>query len=158
MRKCAYCGKEYADDAAVCLVDKTLLINPEGIQANTTAQRRATGTSFSVKVVSPLSSAGTYRVFVERGDLLFICVEGVSRSILDAAVPLLGPFGGLISLVSWLWTKRKTKTNLQRLDESDPEELLRGNDKNFKLHSLASHRNAIKNGWKLRGSLPHGRV
>lgn len=131
---CSYCGKEYADDVAVCLVDKSPLAGPGELRGNSAAQPKVRPASFSVKLVTPLSSAGTYRVFVERGDLLFICLEAGSKSILDAAVPFLGPLGGLIPLAGWLFARRKAKLNLQRFEEGDPEELLRENDRNFKLH------------------------
>jgi hypothetical protein len=134
MRRCSHCGKEYADDVTVCLVDKSPVIKPGEIPGNLAAQPKTTRTSFTVKLVSPLSFAGTYRVFVERGDLLFIRIDGGSRSILEAVAPLLGLLGGLIPLGSWLLTRGKAKAKLQHFDESDPEELLRENEKNFKLH------------------------
>ena len=49
--------------------------------------------------------------------------------------------GNLIPLTLWLFTKRKTKAKLQRLEEGDPEELLRESENNFKLH-LAEIRDA----------------
>jgi hypothetical protein len=141
MKSCEYCGKQYADDVAVCPVDGQPVINQEEKQGKFAAQPEAAGTSFNVKLVSPISSAGKYRVFVERSDLLFIQVEGGSRSILEAAAPLIGPVGNLIPLTLWLFTKRKTKAKLQRLEEGAPEELLRESEDNFKLN-LAEIRDA----------------
>ncbi len=92
-------------------------------------------------MVSPISSAGKYRVFVERSDLLFIQVEGGSRSILAAAAPFLGPAGGIIPLALWLFGKSKARAKLQRLEEGNPEELLRESENNFKLN-LAEIRDA----------------
>ena len=66
---------------------------------------------------------------------------GGSRSILEAAAPLIGPVGNVIPLTLWLFTKRKTKTKLQRLEAGDPEELLRESENNFKLN-LAEIRDA----------------
>ncbi|HXR04358.1 MAG TPA: hypothetical protein VN836_06580 [Verrucomicrobiae bacterium] len=86
-------------------------------------------------------SAGTYRVFVERSDLIFIRMEGGSKSILAAAAPLLGPLGGVIPLVQWLFTRRKTRAKRQRLEADEPEELLRESEANFKLN-LAEIRDA----------------
>ena len=134
MRKCPYCGREYADDAALCVVDESPLIGQGELSGNIAAQPNARPASFSVKLVNPISSTGTYLVFVERGDLLFICLEAGSTSILEAAVPFLGPLGGLIPLAGWLFTRRKAKSNLQRFEERDPEELLRENERSFKLH------------------------
>jgi hypothetical protein len=141
MKRCHYCGKEYADDMAVCPVDGQPVINQEGKPGKFTARPAAPGIAFNIKLVSPLSSAGKYRVFVERSDLLFIQMEGGSRSILEAAAPFIGPVGNLIPLTLWLFGKRKTKAKLQRLETGDPEELLHEGDNNFKLN-LAEIREA----------------
>ncbi len=133
MKRCHYCGKEYADGVVVCPVD--------GQPVTHQARPEAAGTAFNLKLVSPLSLAGKYRVFVERSDLLFIQIEGGSSSILAAAAPLLGPAGNLIPLALWLFGKRKNKAKLQRLETNDPEELLREGENNFKLN-LAEIREA----------------
>jgi len=85
-------------------------------------------------------SAGKYRVFVERSDLLFIQIEEESRSILEAAAPFIGPAGNIIPLTLWLFNKRKTKTKLQRLRRST-RRILRESENNFKLN-LAEIRDA----------------
>jgi len=141
MKRCQYCGKEYADSVVVCPVDGQPVINQEEKQGTFAARPEAAGTSFNVKLVSPISSAGKYRIFVERSDLLFIQVEGGSRSILAAAAPFIGPAGNIIPLTLWLFTTRKTKAKLHRLEEGDPEELLRKSENNFKLN-LAEIRDA----------------
>jgi len=141
MKRCQYCGKEYADNVAVCPVDGQPVINREEKQEALTVRPGATGTSFNVKLVSPISSAGKYRVFVERSDLFFIQIEGGSKSVLAAAAPLIGPVGNLIPLFLWLFGKRNTKAKLQRLETGDPEELLRESENNFKLN-LAEIREA----------------
>ena len=141
MKNCEYCGRPYADDVAVCPVDGQPVINLAEKQRKIAAQPEATGTAFNVKLVSPISSAGKYRVFVERSDLLFIQVEGGSRSVLEAAVPFLGPAGGIIPLALWLFGKSKARAKLQRLEEGNPEELLRESENNFKLN-LAEIRDA----------------
>jgi hypothetical protein len=141
MNRCIYCGKPYADNVTVCPVDGQPVINQEEKQGKLAPQPEATKTSFNVKLVSPILSAGKYRVFVERSDLLFIQIEGGSRSILEAAAPFIGPAGNIIPLTLWLFNKRKTKTKLQRLEEVNPEELLRESENNFKLN-LAEIRDA----------------
>ena len=141
MKSCEYCGKQYADDVAVCPVDGQPVINQEEKQRKISAQSEAAGTAFNVILVSPISSAGKYRIFVERSDLLFIQIEGGSRSVLEAAVPFLGPAGNIIPLTLWLFGKRKTKAKRQRLEEGDPEELVRESENNFKLN-LAEIRDA----------------
>jgi hypothetical protein len=141
MNRCEYCGKAYADNVAACPVDGQPVVNHEGKQEKFVAQPEATGTAFNVKLVSPLSSAGKYRVFVERSDLLFIQIEGGSKSILEAVAPLIGPAGNIIPLILWLFGRRNTKAKLQRLATGAPEELLRESENNFKLN-LAEIRDA----------------
>jgi hypothetical protein len=141
MNRCQYCGKEYADSVLVCPVDGQPAINQGEEHEKFAAPPEGAGTAFNVKLVSPLSSAGKYRVFVERSDLLFIQVEGGSRSILEAAAPFIGPAGNIIPLTLWLFGKRKAKAKLQRLESGDPEVLLREGENNFKLN-LAEIREA----------------
>jgi hypothetical protein len=141
MNRCIYCGKLYADNVTICPVDGQPVIHREEKQGKLAPQPEATKTTFNVKLVSPISSAGKYRVFVEQSDLLFIQVEGGSKSILAAAAPLIGPVGNLIPLTLWLFGKRNTKAKLQRLEEGNPEELLRESESNFKLN-LAEIRDA----------------
>src|ERR1039458_9715260 len=116
MKSCEYCGKQYADDVVACPVDGQPVINQEEKQGKIAAQSKATKTAFNVKLVSPILSAGKYRIFVDRSDLLFIQVEGGSKSILAAVAPFFGPAGNIIPLTLWLFTKRKTKAKLQRLE------------------------------------------
>jgi len=141
MKNCSYCGREYADAVAVCPIDGRPVINPLETQRKTTISPQVTQAAFDVRLVSPILSAGKYRIFVERSDLLFIQIEGGSRSVLEAFAPLLGPFAGLIPLAFWLFAKRQTKAKRQHLDEGDPEELFRESEKNFRLH-LAEIRDA----------------
>jgi len=141
MKRCQYCGNEYADDVVVCPVDAQPVIHQEEKQRTFAAQPEAAGTSFNVKLVSPLSSAGKFRIFVERSDLLFIRIEGGSGSLLAVAAPFFGPAGNIIPLTLWLFGKRKAKAKLQRLETGDPEELLRESENNFKLN-LAEIRDA----------------
>jgi hypothetical protein len=141
MKRCSYCGKEYTDDVTVCPLDGEPVVNREELRKTIVPQPAATQSAFDVKLISPISSAGTYRVFIECSDLLFIQLESGSKSILAALAPLLGPFGGLIPLVLWLFTKKKAKDRLQKIEQQNPEDLLRESEKNFKLH-LAEIRDA----------------
>ena len=97
--------------------------------------------SFDVKLTSPILSAGTYRVFVDRSDLLFIQMEGGSKSVLAAVAPLLGPASNIIPLALWLLSKRTARVKKERLEQGDPEELLHEGEANFKLN-LAEIREA----------------
>jgi hypothetical protein len=104
--------------------------SPKAIVPRLTGAQR----SFNVKLISPISAAGAYRVFVEQSDLLFIQTEGGTKSILAALAPLLGPLGNVIPLGLWLFTRKKTRDWVQKLDQEKPEELLRESEKNFRLH------------------------
>lgn len=104
-------------------------------------QSAASQKTFDVKLISPISSSGTYRVFGERSDLLFIQIEGGSKSVLAAIAPLLGPAGNVIHLALWLSGKKKGKDRLQKIERQNPEDLLRESEKNFKLY-LAEIRDA----------------
>jgi hypothetical protein len=90
--------------------------------------------SFDVKLTAPILSAGSYRVFVERSDLIFIQVEGGKSQIVAAFAPLLGPAGGLIPLALWLLGKRSARLNRERIETENPEDLLSESTANFKLH------------------------
>jgi len=123
-------------------------LDASGFEQNTAANLRGPAASpqaaraaFDVRLVAPLSSAGAYRVFVERSDLIFIRMDGGSKSILAAAAPLLGPLGGAVPLVLWLFTRQKARVKRQHLEAADPEALLRASDANFKLN-LAEIRDA----------------
>ena len=141
MKNCSCCGREYADQVAVCPIDGQPVISPQAGQGKAAASPQAAQSAFDVRLVSPILSAGKYRVFVERSDLVFVQMEGGSKSILAAAAPLLGPLGGVIPLILWLFTARKARAKRQRLEAADPEELLRESESNFKLN-LAEIRDA----------------
>jgi hypothetical protein len=134
MKNCSCCGHEYADDMTVCPLDGQPVINQERHRKKITTPPAATQTAFNAKLITPIFSAGTYRIFVERSDLLFIQIEGGSKSILAATAPLLGPAGNLIPLGLWLFTKKKAKDRLQNVDQQNPEDRLRESEQNFKLH------------------------
>jgi hypothetical protein len=141
MKNCSCCGREYADDVAVCPIDGHSVIGLQAGQVEAVASAQDVRPAFDVRLVTPILSAGKYRVFVERSDLLFIQMEGGSKSILAAAAPLLGPLGLVVPLVLWLLSLGQTHTKRQRLEAGNPEELLRESESNFKLN-LAEIRDA----------------
>jgi hypothetical protein len=141
MKCCSYCGKEYAEETTVCTLDGHPVKEKEANQTKTLTQPVSAETAFNAILISPISSAGTYGVFNRRSELLFIQIEGGVKSSLAALAPLLGPAGGLIPLVLWLFAKKREKGRLQNIDQQNPEDLLRENDSNFKLH-LAEIRDA----------------
>lgn len=102
---------------------------------------RAAQSAFDARLISPLSCAGSYRIFVERQDLIFIQLEGGSKSVLAAIAPLLGPAGNVIPIGLWLFDRGKAKKRREKVYEGDPEELLRESSANFKLN-LAEIREA----------------
>lgn len=129
MKSCAYCGKQYGDDAPVCLIDGQPL-GGQKAERSPSAGRAA----FDVRLVSPASLAGSYRVFVLRDDLVFIQTQSGAHSAVAALAPLLGPVGNLIPLVLWLTSRKKTKARQQLLNDADPENLFSENPGSFKLN------------------------
>ncbi len=127
-------GKQYADDATVCPVDGGPVPNQRKNRMEILPPPTATQAAFNAKLISPILSAGAYRIFIGRSDLIFIQIEGGAKSILATVAPLFGPAGNLIPLVLWLFTKRKAKDRLKNLDRQNPEDLLRESGRNFKLH------------------------
>ena len=89
-----------------------------------------------------MSAAGSYRIFVQGGDLFFIQLESGSNQILNALIPLLGPLGGLVNLFGWLFSRRKVDDFNERLQSAAPENLLRDSEQNFRLH-LAEIRQVV---------------
>lgn len=140
MKCCSYCGKEYAEEITVCPIDGQPVGNRNRNRSQATAPPAVTRSWFDAKLISPISAAGTYRVFIERNDLLFIQMEGGSKSALAALAPLLSSAGGLIHLALWLFSKKPVRER-QNLDQQNPEALLRENEGSFKLY-LAEIRDA----------------
>ena len=133
MRRCNYCGQQYADKVTVCPLDDHPTVNPEE-HPKVPGRADHGPAAFDVKVTSPMSAAGSFKVFVRGSDLLFIQTDSETRTVLNALVPVLGPAGNLIPLFTWLFSRRRAKDYLARLQTDDPENLLRDNDKNFRLH------------------------
>lgn len=104
----------------------------------------ATQNAFNVRLISPISSAGSYRVFVERSDLLFIQLEGGVKSVVVALAPLLGPLGGLVPVALWLFAKKKARERRRQLDQKNPEDLLFESKANFRLHHTEIREAAIE--------------
>jgi hypothetical protein len=135
MKTCSYCGKQYPDEVTVCPIDGKQLIGAgEGIPA-------VARHYFDIRLLSPFSRAGKYRVFVERNDLIFIQTGSRGSWLVEIPTHFLGPFGHLIPLVLWLLNRKGAKVSSERLHTASPEELLRENDANFKLY-LAEIRDA----------------
>ncbi|MGO8837173.1 MAG: hypothetical protein ACLQAH_17795 [Limisphaerales bacterium] len=148
MKRCQYCGKEYADKLVVCPTDGQPLIDPQVIP-----KPAANGTVFNATLTAPVSRSGQYRIYVRSGDLIFILIEGTANSILNAIPALLGPFGAAIPFFLWLFSRHKARNWNQRLAEADPEDLIREDEKNFRLH-LSEIREATlgpPSSWRLNG-------
>ena len=141
MRRCEHCGTQYSDKVSICPVDGQRTINPQA-QSGWASGAVSGQAAFNVKVVSPMSAAGSYRIFIQGSDLLFIQIESGSNQILNGLIPLLGPFGGLVNLFGWLFSRRKVNDFNERLQSADPENLLRDSEKNFRFH-LAEIRRAV---------------
>ena len=67
MRRCNHCGAQYSDKVSICPADGWPTVNP---QAKPGSEFGSAGglAGFNIKVVSPLSAAGSYRVFVQSSD------------------------------------------------------------------------------------------
>ena len=141
MRRCDHCGAQYSDRVSICPDDGHPTVNPQA-KPGSVFSSAGGQTAFNIKVVSPLSAAGSYRVFVQGGDLIFIQMESGSNQILNALTPLLGPFGGLANLFGWLFSRGKVNDFNERLQSADPESLLRDSKRNFRFH-LAEIRQAV---------------
>ena len=141
MRRCDHCGTQYSNKVSICPADGRPTVNPQAKPGSVLGSAGGR-TAFNIKVVSPLPAAGSYRVFVQGGDLIFIQVESGSNQILNALTPLLGPFGGLANLFGWLFSRHKVNDFNERLQSADPESLLRDSKNNFRLH-LAEIRQAV---------------
>jgi len=141
MRRCEHCGTQYGDKVFICPADGHPTVNPQA-RPGSVFGSASVQAAFNVKVVSPMSAAGSYRIFVQGSDLLFIQIESGSNQILNALIPLLGPLGGLVNLFGWWFSRRKVNDFNERLQSADPENLLRDSEKNFRLH-LAEIRQAV---------------
>jgi hypothetical protein len=141
MKRCEYCGKQYANDVTACPVDGQPVTYPEVTPNPAEPRRTADRTAFNVKLISPLSRSGKYRIYVRGSDLIFIQTEGTS-SVLNSIHGFLGPLGSLIPLFLWLFSRHKTREFNRRLEEADPEDLIQGNGNNFRLH-LSEIRDAV---------------
>jgi hypothetical protein len=91
--------------------------------------------SFDVRLVSPHSLSGSFRVFIQRSELFFIQIEDTTLSSLAALAPFLGPFGNIIPLTLWLFNRGKNKARKQKIEHSNPEDLLHEDGKSFKLYA-----------------------
>lgn len=141
MRRCEHCGKQYADKVAVCPVDGQTTINPQE-QPRSISSSGIGLTTFDAKIISPMAAVGSYRIFIQDSDLIFIQIEGGSNSVLDTIIPFIGPAGGVLTLFAWLFSKHKAKNFQERLQSDTPENLLRDSEKNFRLH-VAEIRQAV---------------
>jgi len=89
-----------------------------------------TAGSFTAKLSSRI-----YRVYVRRDDFFFIVLaEGLSANPQTLTVHL-GLLGFLIGAMMKKRAKKKKAAATQRMDQTDPEQLLTENKHNFRLHS-----------------------
>jgi hypothetical protein len=157
MNRCQYCGKEYADNVTVCLIDGQPVVarktNPETSSKTAVVPRADPQAAFYATLVLPISASGVYRIYIRSGDLIFIMIEGGTTSILNSIHGLLGPLGAIIPLFLWLFGRHRTRDWKRRVAEADPEDLIRENEKNFRLH-LSEIREATlepPSFWQLHG-------
>jgi hypothetical protein len=142
----------------VCPLDGQAVADLDANHEQVAPRPDAAQNAFNVKLITPFLSAGTYRVFIERSNLIFIQLQGGSSSILDAVAPFLGPFGGLITVTSLVLNRGKSKLKRQRLVEGNPEDLLHEGESNFKLHQTEIREATIKAPARLATSGKSGRL
>lgn len=142
----------------VCPLDGQPVLEAVKGRKEVATQPAANQAHFDLKLISPISMAGTYRVFIERSDLFFIQIESGSKSFLAALAPLLGPVGGLIPLGLWLFTKNKAKSRLETVQQQKPEDLLREKEGDFKLYLAEIREAAIEPAAWLANSGKAGRL
>jgi hypothetical protein len=90
--------------------------------------------SFTAKLTSARATR-LYRVYLRRADLFFIVLaEGLSANPETLTVHF-GLLGALIGAAMKKRAKKKNAAAAQRMDQTDPEQLLAGHKHNFKLHT-----------------------
>ena len=90
--------------------------------------------SFSAKLATARATR-LYRVFVKRDNLFFIVLaEGLSANPETLTVHF-GLLGALIGAAMKKRARKKNAVLTQRMDQSDPEQLLTEHKHNFKLHN-----------------------
>src|SRR6266581_2754384 len=99
--------------------------------------------SFTAKLVSARATR-VYRVYVRRADLFFIVLaEGLSANPETLTVHF-GLLGALIGAMMKKRAKKKNAAATQRMDQTDPEQLLTEHKHNFKLHTSEIREGSIE--------------
>jgi hypothetical protein len=111
MKRCPYCGKQYADNSDISPVDRQKLIDPAGRPRKIGEAGARSEAAFNAKLVSHVVAVGTYRVHLRGQDLVFVQTdkEKVSTGV-DFVAGFLGPAGALVAAAVGLWQKRKAAT------------------------------------------------
>jgi hypothetical protein len=100
-------------------------------------------TSFTAKLVSARATR-VYRVYLRRADLFFIVLaEGLSANPETLTVHF-GLLGALIGAMMKKRAKKKNAAATQRMDQTDPEQLLTEHKHNFKLHTSEIREGSIE--------------
>ena len=134
MKRCPYCGKQYADDADICPVDRQTLVDP-AVTPRKTGEAGARGTAaFNARLVSHSVAVGTYRVYLRGQDLVFVQAdkEKVNRGV--DFIGLLGPAGDLVAVAARLWQKRKAATAPAHDDNGGPEDSHHQDENSFSIY------------------------
>jgi len=113
----------------------TISTAPSGNQA----QDAGPAASFTAKLASRV-----YRVYLRRADLFFIVLaEGLSANPQTLTVHF-GLLGLLIGAMMKKRAKKKNAAATQRMDQTDPEQLLAENKHNFRLHTSEINEGSIE--------------
>src|SRR5689334_23710097 len=99
-----------------------------------TEKRVDSAPSFTAKLNAATGSR-VYRIYLRRDDLYFIVLaEGLSANPQTLTVHF-GLIGALIGVMMKKRAKKKNAAATQRMDQTDPEQLLTEHKRNFKLHT-----------------------
>ena len=83
---------------------------------------------------SALAPSGRlYRIYLRGGDLYFIELGGVN-AVVEAAVSHFVPIGFAVTELWKRWTERKIVAAIQRMDQQEPEQLLRERKNSFSVY------------------------
>jgi hypothetical protein len=98
--------------------------------------------TFNARLVSARSDS-VFRVYAQGNDLYFIQLAGLSTTA-QALTVHFGLIGMLIGEFMKRRVKKKAEATLRRAGQVNPEELLRENKNNFKVHVPEIHEAAIE--------------
>ncbi len=135
MKRCPYCGKQYADAVAICPVDRQPLADPAGKPQRIGDAAGKREPAFNARLISHGIATGSYRIYLWGQDLVFVHTdkEPVSGGV-DFIAGWLGPAGALVALAARLWQKKKAATAPAHDVKRGPEDFDRQDENSFSIY------------------------